>query len=300
MQRYLSTLISLCCAAALLAGCAAPAPTQAPTAGPTAGLIRIYSSMPRHGFSQGQTAALVNAIKLRLAEDNYQACNGQVRIDYQDLDDATPAKGSWDEATETANANKAVSDPDAMVYIGPFNSGAAKFSMRILNTANLIMISPANGYVGLTQPFAPGEPDKYFPSDKRNYVRLVTPDDVQAEALAKWAKELNVHNVYILDDYQAEGKGIADLFERDAKQQGIAVLAHEGIDTKAMDYRALMFKIKSLNPDLIFFGGLVENNAGQVVKDMRAVGMTDDQGQVHRDGRYSDPDLHRRGGRGCG
>ena len=78
------------------------------TGGATAGggeIIRIYSSFPRQGASKGQTDAAVNAIKMRLEEDNYQACNGQFKIDYQDLDDATAAKGSWDEATETANAN---------------------------------------------------------------------------------------------------------------------------------------------------------------------------------------------------
>ena len=62
---------------------------------------------------------------MRLEEDNFQACDGKFKIDYQDLDDATAAAGSWDAATETANANKAVGDPDVMAYLGTFNSGAA-------------------------------------------------------------------------------------------------------------------------------------------------------------------------------
>lgn len=252
-------------------------PTAATGGGEVAGgTIRIYSSMPRQGASKGQTDSVVNAIKLRLEEDNYTACGGKFKIDYQDLDDATAAKGSWDEATETANGNKAVSDPEAMIYIGTFNSGAAKLSMPILNTANLVMISPANTYVGLTKPFAPGEPDKYIPSGKRNYTRLASIDDQQGEADAKWAKNLKLTTVYILDDQQVYGKGVADLFEKNAKDQGLTVLGHEGIDVKAQDYRALMTKIKSLNPSLIYFGGIVDNNAGQLIKDMRAVGMTDD------------------------
>jgi branched-chain amino acid transport system substrate-binding protein len=233
--------------------------------------------MPRQGASKGQTDAVANAIKLRLEEDNYTACNGQFKIDYQDLDDATAAKGSWDEATETANGNKAVSDPEAMIYIGTFNSGAAKLSMPILNTANLVMISPANTYVGLTKPFAPGEPDKYIPSGKRNYTRLASIDDQQGEADAKWMKNLGLTSVYILDDQQVYGKGVADLFEQNAKTMGIQVLGHEGIDVKAQDYRALMTKIQSLNPQMVYFGGIVDNNAGQLIKDMRAVGMTDDK-----------------------
>jgi branched-chain amino acid transport system substrate-binding protein len=268
--------------AAPAAATAAPAGGAA-TAAPAGGgeVIRIYSSLPRQGQSKGQTDAVVNAIKMRFEEDDYQACNGQFRIDYVDLDDATAAKGSWDEATETSNANRAVSDPDAMIYIGTFNSGAAALSIPILNAVDLVMISPANTYVGLTKAMAPGEPDKYYPNGKRNYTRVVTADHVQGEANAKWAQKLGVTSVYILDDQQVYGKGVADLFEKSAKELGITVIAHEGIDGKAQDYRALMTKIATSNsggpPDLVYFGGIVDNNAGQVLKDMRAVGMTPEQ-----------------------
>jgi branched-chain amino acid transport system substrate-binding protein len=260
---------------------AAPAAAE-PTAAPAAGggeIIRIYSSLPRQGQSKSQTDSVVNAIKMRLEEDNFQVCGGQFKIDYQDLDDATAAKGSWDEATETANANKAVSDPDAMIYLGTFNSGAAKLSMPILNQANLVMISPANTYTGLTKPGKgeAGEPDKYFPSGKRNYTRVVTADDVQGDAAAKWAQKLGVKKVYILDDQQVYGKGVADVFEKTSKAIGLEVLGHEGVDGKAQNYTSLMTKIKDLGPDMVYFGGIVDNNAGQLLKDLRAVGMTPDK-----------------------
>ncbi len=259
--------------AAPAAGAATAAP--APGAGET---IRIYSSLPRQGQSKAQTDAVVNSIKMRFEEDNYAVCGGQFKIDYVDLDDATAAKGSWDEATETANANKAVSDPDAMIYIGTFNSGAAKLSIPILNAVNMVMISPANTYTGLSKPGKgePGEPDKYYPSGKRNYTRVVTADDVQGAAAANWAKNLGATKVYILDDQQVYGKGVADVFEATAKELGMEVLGHDGIDPKAPDYRAVMTKIQSLGPNLVYFGGIVDNNAGQLLKDMRAVGMTPD------------------------
>jgi branched-chain amino acid transport system substrate-binding protein len=254
----------------------------AETAGPATGsgeTIRIFSSLPRQGQSKSQTDAVVNSIKMRFEEDKYQICNGQFKIDYQDLDDATAAKGSWDEATETANANKAVSDPDAMIYIGTFNSGAAKLSIPILGQANMVMISPANTYTGLTKPGKgdAGEPDKYYPSGKRNYTRVVTADDVQGDAAAKWAQKLGVKSVYILDDQQVYGKGVADVFEKTANQVGIKVLGHQGIDPKAQNYTSLMTAIKDTNPDLVYFGGIVDNNAGQILKDMRAVGMPADK-----------------------
>lgn len=250
--------------------------TTAPATGSDAGgTIRIVSSLPRQGASKGQTDAVVNAIRMRLEEDNNQACGGKFTIDYQDLDDATAAKGSWDEATEVANANKAVGDPDVMVYIGTFNSGAAKLSMPILNQANLVMISPANTYTGLTKPGKgdAGEPEKYFPTGTKNYTRVVTADDVQGAAAARWAQKLGATKVYVLDDQEIYGKGVADVFEATAKEIGLEVLGRDGIEGKAQNYTALMTKIASLGPDLVYFGGIVDNNAGQLLKDMRAAGM---------------------------
>jgi branched-chain amino acid transport system substrate-binding protein len=257
---------------------AAPAATAMaePTAGTAAGgdgeKIVIVSSLPRTGSSKGQTDTIVNAINMRLEEDNSQACNGQFTIEYRDLDDATAAKGAWDEAAEASNANKAAADADVMVYIGTFNSGAAKISIPILNQAGLVMISPANTGVGLTKPFDPGEPDKYYPTGKRNYTRVIPADDLQGAAGANWAKELAVKTVFILDDTEVYGKGLATVFESKAKENGLEVVGREGIDGKAADYRALAAKIVDLNPDLVYYGGITQNNAGQLWKDIRGEG----------------------------
>ena len=116
----------------------------------------------RRGSSKGQSDTVVNAINQRLKQDNSQACNGQFKIAYEDMDDATAAAGKWDPTQEANNANKAAADADVMVYIGTFNSGAAKVSIPILNQAGLVMISPANTYPGLTKPGKgeAGEPEK--------------------------------------------------------------------------------------------------------------------------------------------
>ena len=275
--------------AATSAGATAAATSGAATGGTTAtagaapatgsgsgsgGIIKIWSSLPRQGASKDQSDAIVNAIKLRLDDAGNKVCNGQFTIQYEDKDDATAAAGKWDPAAETANAQAAVADPDVMVYIGTFNSGAAKLSMPILNQANLVMISPANTYTGLTKPGKgeAGEPEKYFPNGKRNYTRVVTADDVQGGAAAQWAKDMGLKTVYILDDQEVYGKGVADVFESTATQLGIQKLGHQGIDPKASDYRALATTILSKNPDLVYFGGIVDNNAAQLLKDLRSVG----------------------------
>jgi branched-chain amino acid transport system substrate-binding protein len=254
--------------AAQVAATAVPAPVGG------GNVIKIVSSLPRTGSSKGQTDSVVNAIKQRLEEDKYQACGGQFTIVYEDLDDATAAAGKWDAAQVATNANKAAADKDVMVFIGNFNSGAAKISIPILNQAGVVMISPANTYPGLTKPGKgePNEPDVYYPSGKRNYARVVPADDLQGRAAANWAKELGATSVFVLDDTELYGKGVADVFEATAKEIGMTVAGREGIDGKAADYRALAAKIVSTNPDLVYYGGITQNNAGQLWKDIRSEG----------------------------
>lgn len=241
--------------------------------------VTVVSSLPLTGSSLGQSQSVVNGIQQALDETDSKVCDGKLAINYESLDDATAAAGKWDPAQETANANQAVADANVVAYIGTFNSGAAKLSIPILNQAGLLMISPANTAPGLTKPGQgePNEPDVYYPTGKRNYARVVPADDLQGAAGANWAKDMGVKAVYILDDQELYGKGLSGVFEEKAKALGITVLGHEGIDPKASDYKALMTKIKALNPDMIYFAGITQNNAGQIIKDMRGVGMTADQ-----------------------
>ncbi len=82
-----------------------------------------------------------------------------------------------------ANARKAATDSKTVYYIGEFNSGCSKVTIPILNQAGIPQVSPANTYVGLTTNdpgSAPGEPQKYYPTGKRTYLRLVPRDTIQS------------------------------------------------------------------------------------------------------------------------
>ena len=237
--------------------------------------IHVYSSLPRQGTNTEQTNTLVEQIKQVLDGQKI----GNFTIKYFDLDDSSAANnGDWDGAVEQANANKVAADPDAMVYIGTYNSGAAKLSIPILNAACIVMISPANTYPGLTKVVEgvtqPGEPDLYYPGGYRNYSRVISTDDKQGGAGAAWAKELGATKAYVLDDTQVYGKGLARAWALFANQLGIEVVSaggtSEGFDAKATDYAALAQKIKDSGADFIYIGSITGQNTGKLWKDLRA------------------------------
>ncbi|MFM7035911.1 MAG: branched-chain amino acid ABC transporter substrate-binding protein, partial [Planctomycetia bacterium] len=238
------------------------------------GLVRIVSSLPRTGSAKQQTDSIVRGIRMAIEEAGARV--GPFRIEYLDLDDATAAAGQWTSEAEAANARRALQDPDVVAYIGTYNSGAAKVSMPILNLGDLLMVSPANTAVGLTKPDMgqPGEPEVYRPTGRLNYVRVVPADDLQGPLSADWAMRQGARRVYILDDNEVYGKGIADLFDERCREIGIEVIGHDSIDAKAQEFKSLMARIKSAGPDLVYFGGTTQSKGGQLAKDMASAGIT--------------------------
>jgi branched-chain amino acid transport system substrate-binding protein len=235
--------------------------------------LKIVSDLPLQGSNLVQTGQMVDAIEYVIEQADNKA--GDYTIEFESFDDAIASTGNWDEATCQSNARSYVEDESIVGVIGTYNSGCAAVIIPILNEAPVAMISPANTYAGLTHAAPgtePGEPDKYFPSGERNYARVVASDDFQGKVGADFLKnDLGVTKVYVLDDKELYGKGVADAFEDAAKSIGLEVAGHEGWDKDAPNYTALMTKIKSTGADAIYIGGVSPNNGGQLVKDKVAV-----------------------------
>src|SRR5919107_4681370 len=237
--------------------------------------VKIVSDLPLQGANRAQTTTMVNAIEMAIEERGGKA--GSATIEYESLDDATAQAGQWDEAKCAENAQTAAQDEEIVGWIGPFNSGCAVVEIPILNEAGLGMISPANTYIGLTKPGGePDEPEKYYPTGERNFTRVILADDEQGQAGALLMEEEGVESVYILDDKETYGKGLADQVQKSAEELGIQIIGREGVDTTAANFRSVMNKIAEEDPDAIYFGGIIENNAAQLVKDKIGAGMSND------------------------
>ena len=235
--------------------------------------VVISTDQPLQGASKDSSDAVNNAIKLYLDQIGYKV--GKYTIELKIYDNSTAAKGQWDDATCAKNAQDHVANTAEVAVMGTFNSGCAKIEVPVLNqdpSGPMLMVSHANTNPGLTKTWDPGEPQKYYPTGKRNYARVITTDDYQGSAAAIYAqKTLGVKKVYILNDNQTYGQGVAKAFETKAKELGIEILGNEPWDAKQPNYTSLFNKIKAAGPDLVYLGGIYDNNGGQLVKDKVSV-----------------------------
>lgn len=232
--------------------------------------VTIYSSLPLQGDSRPQSVSVNNGEQMALDAAGGKA--GTYTVNFKKLDDATAAAGKWDPGATSGDARKAAQDKSTIAYLGEFNSGATAISLPILNEAGILQVSPSNTAVGLTRSEGAdkGEPDKYYPSGKRTYGRVVPADHIQAAAQVTYQKDQGCTKLYILNDKEVYGKGLADQVAPRAKAAGLTVLGNQGIDPKAANYRALASTIKGSGADCVFFGGITQNNAVQLFKDLNA------------------------------
>jgi branched-chain amino acid transport system substrate-binding protein len=236
----------------------------------------LASDFPLQGSSRTQTEQIVAAIQFELEQRGWKA--GDYNIAFQSCDDATAQAAKWDSAKCSQNGNAYAANDAVISVIGTFNSGCAAIIIPLLNEApegGIAMMSPANTYPCLTVNLPGGcdasEPAKYYPTGSRNYARVAPADDYQGAFVAEFMQKQGIKSVYILNDKEAYGLGVATTTRKAAEHVGIKVAGFEAWDPKASSYEALMNKIKGTDADAVFLGGLIDENGAQVIKDKVAV-----------------------------
>jgi branched-chain amino acid transport system substrate-binding protein len=230
--------------------------------------VLIATDFPMQGSSRTQTLQIVGAARLLLDQQDWKA--GDHKVALQVCDDSTAQAAKWDPDKCSRNAHAYAQNESLVAVIGTFNSGCAAIEIPVLNQApggGLLLFSPANTYGCLTEPCAGNEPEKYYPSGKRNYARVAPSDPNQGAVMAEFAKAQGVNSIYILNDKEAYGLGVAKNFRGAAEALGMKVTGFSAYDPKQANFRAIFTRIKATNPDGIFIGGLVDENSGQLIND---------------------------------
>ena len=238
------------------AGLAAAATMGARSASAADKVVKVGINLSFTGADASNAARIGNGAIIAFEEANAAKRVPGYIFDLVKLDDATATAGQYDPAQAATNARTMVSDKGYVAALGPQMSGAGKAMAPILSQGNLAIITPASTNPDLTDPkFA----QQYRPAGKAIYFRTVATDAYQGPNMANYmADTLKVKSIFVLDDSGAYGVGLADAFQAQAEKKGIKVLGRDRLDPKAADYAPILTKIKSLNPQALYYGGVAQ------------------------------------------
>jgi branched-chain amino acid transport system substrate-binding protein len=228
----------------------------APSAHAADQLVKIGIDASLTGGDAHEALVVKDAALMAIDQANATHAVKGVTFEASVLDDGTATAGQYDPAQGAINARKFVSDKAVVAAVGPQMSGVGKAMAPILSWGDLAIITPSSTNPDLTDPkFAA----QYRPAGKPIYFRTVATDAYQGPNMANFfAEQLKVKTIYILDDSGAYGAGIADTFSAEIEKKGVKVLGRDKLDPKAADYSAVLTKIKQLNPDALYYGGVLQ------------------------------------------
>ena len=218
--------------------------------------IKIGVSLPLTGADAEDAKLIQGGFMMAIEEANAAGGIGGKMLEAVVKDSGTATAGQYDPAQAATNTKALVGDPDVVVNLGPEMSGEGKAMSPILSEADMATITPTSTNPDITNPSMAAQ---FRPQGKAVYFRTVTTDAFQGPNMANFfAQTLKVKNVYVLDDAGAYGVGIADAFQKQAEKIGLTVLGRDQLDPKAADYATILTKIKGLNPESVYFGGVAQ------------------------------------------
>jgi branched-chain amino acid transport system substrate-binding protein len=233
---------------AAVAGCAAALADQK--------VVKIGITVPLTGADAEDATLIKNGAMMAFDEVNAAGGIAGYKVVPVIYDNGTATAGQYDPAQAATNTKKLIADPQVVANVGPEMSGSGKAMSPILSEADMATITPSSTNPDITDPKMAGQ---FRPKGKAVYFRTVTTDAYQGPNMANYYEEkLHVKTVFVLDDSGAYGVGLANAFENQAKKIGIEVLGHDQLDPKEADYTTALTKIKALNPDAIYYGGVAQ------------------------------------------
>jgi branched-chain amino acid transport system substrate-binding protein len=216
--------------------------------------VMIGITMPLTGADADAAVRIKNGAQMAIDEVNAKGGVAGYKLEAMVLDNATATAGQYDPAQAALNAKKLIANPKVVANVGPVMSGSGKAMSPILSAGDLATITPSSTNPDITDPKFAGQ---YRPNGKAVYFRTLTTDAYQGPNMANYMKDtLHVKSVYILDDSGAYGVGMANAFEAQANKIGVKVMGHDQLNPKEADYTTILTKIKGLNPDAIYYGGV--------------------------------------------
>ncbi|HVA37025.1 MAG TPA: branched-chain amino acid ABC transporter substrate-binding protein [Candidatus Dormibacteraeota bacterium] len=228
-------------------------------------MIKIGVDMPLSGADAPEGIPTLNGIKLAIAEANAHTPRG-FTFQLESLDDSVG--GVHNPQQGATNIRSLAADAAVLGIIGPYNSNVAAAEIPVSNEAGLPLISPdVTNPTLTTAKYRPVHPDQI------TFFRVGGTDTLQGKAGAIFAKQLGFKRVYIVDDNETYGLGLANVFASNFAAEGGTVLGHDHITAGQQDFKALLTKIAAMHPDAVYYGGDASTGGGLLRQQMPSVGL---------------------------
>jgi len=192
------------------------------------------------------------------------------------LDSSEPDERDWDPDRVEENAEQAVDDPAAIAYLGELELGASAVSLPVTNEASILQVSPLDGLSSLTVPQSgPGAgPERFYPSERRTFLRLVAPDSAQAGPLVAVARAAGAERVALTHDDGISGRQLAGGVEQAAHDQGVAVTGVERVEPDPDEADTLARRLARHDPDAVIYLGIGGDTAETMLAAMDDPGLS--------------------------
>ena len=228
--------------------------------------LTVYSSLPAHGASAPVAAAVAAGERLALAEAGGRAAGKRVRLVV--LDSTSPGDLIWDPGLVNANAERAVDDPTTIAYLGELDYGASAVSVPITNEADILQVSPGDSLTSLTRtpPGRPrGGPERYYPSDRRSFLRLTPNDLLQAETLLARIRDAGASRLAVVSDPDIYGRELSAELVARARRDGPQPVVAEEYDDEVEDIPELVRALARARPDAVAYAGIAGPGTGRLL-----------------------------------
>ena len=218
--------------------------------------LTIYSSLPSRGGSAQAARAVEAGQRLALADSEGRV--GRYRVRLVQLDSSRPDEAGWDPAQVNANAERAADDETAIAYVGELDHGASAVSLPVTNEAGLLQVSPGDSLASLTRglPRSPRDrPERYYPSGRRSFLRLVPNDGVLADALLELIERDGADRVALIQDESISGGELASRLVRRARERGLEPAGSVEDRDEPADAPELAETVAERRPDAVVYSG---------------------------------------------
>jgi branched-chain amino acid transport system substrate-binding protein len=233
----------------------------------------IATSTVLQGQFTDHGVQISQAMKMVLDERDWRA--GDYTVGLQICGETTASGDASSPVKCRRNARAFARNRSVIVVHGPLFSTCSREVTPILNRAPggpLAQTVAGPTYLGLTRGgpgVERGEPERYSPSGRPSLVRLTPPDDAMGAAGAMFAERQGARSVFVLDDRDPYGFGVAEAFSHAAEKLGLQLVGRAQWDASAKEYRALAQRVRDSGAEAVYLGGYVFSNGPQLIKDLR-------------------------------